>query len=197
MGELFAEIGHEIAVDPGKFGLEVVQFGLLVFVVWFVAVGFGKRRGMLVKMLEGRRARVSEAIGRARGMDSELAAAREKTAEITTAAHAEALAIVAEARRVSRAETKAARASADAEAAEIRAHAKEVLDAELAEMHVEIRDRLVDVVAHATRAILNEGLTMAEQRELIQNAVTNGIDRVDHSMPARASVAGGGEVAGP
>jgi hypothetical protein len=66
----------------------------------------------------------------------------------------------------------------------VRSRAKDVLDAELAEMHVEIRDRLVDVVAHATRSILNEGMTMAEQRELIQNTVTNGIGRMERSLPA-------------
>jgi F-type H+-transporting ATPase subunit b len=186
--ELFAEIGHEIAKDPFKYGMEVAQFAALVGIVYFVAVGIGKKRkGVLVNMLAKRRDRVAASIERAETADEQLASAQERAATALDDARAEAGAILADARKVAAVETAQVRSAADAEAAAIRAHAAEVLDAELAEMHVEIRDRLVEVVAHATRSILNEGLTMAEQRDLIQGAVSAGIDRVERALPAEAS----------
>lgn len=192
MGELFAEIAHEITADPTKFAIELVQFGILVAIVWMVAVGFGKRQGMVTKMLASRRERVGAGIARVKSADGVLESARTKAAESVAAGRKEAAATIADARRASRQEQADAKAAADAEAAQIRSRAKEVLDAELAEMHVEIRDRLVDVVSHATRSILNEGLTTAEQRDLIQNSVTGGIARVEHSLNGRSIDGGAG-----
>ena len=186
IGELFAEIAHEITVDPGKFGIELVQFALLVAIVWAVAVGFGKRKGIVVNMLAKRQDRVGVGIARMKSADGVLEDARVRAAEIKQAGRDEAARIVSEARATARQERAQSKSASDAEAAQIRSRAKEVLDAELAEMHVEVRDRLVDVVAHATRSILNEGLTMAEQRDLIQNTVTGGIDRMELSLAEHA-----------
>lgn len=185
MGELFSEIAHEITADPTKFAIEIVQFGILVGIVWMVAVGFGTRQGMVTKMLASRRERVGTGIARIKSADGVLESASMKAAEVVEAGRKEAAATIADARRAARAEHADAKAAADAEAAQIRARANEVLDAELAEMHVQIREALVDVVAHATRSILNEGLTMAEQRDLIQNSVSGGIARVERSLDGR------------
>ena len=49
-------------------------------------------------------------------------------------------------------------------------------------MHVEMRDRLVAVVAQATRSLLNEGMTPSEQRELIEGIVGSGLAELEKSM---------------
>jgi hypothetical protein len=48
-------------------------------------------------------------------------------------------------------------------------------------MHVEIRDRLVGVVAQSTRALLNEGVSPHEQRQLIQGIVSSEIGHLEES----------------
>jgi F-type H+-transporting ATPase subunit b len=184
MGELFAEIGHEISADPGKFIAELVQFVLLLGIIWAIAIGVGKHKGVLTGMLDRRRETVAGRIERAGGAETALAQARERTEEMLAEAHKEATAILREARANANAETTAAREAADDEALRIKQHAQDVLDNELAEMHVEIRDQLVDLVAGATRSILNEGLSAQEQRELIQDAVATGIDRIETGGPA-------------
>lgn len=179
MGELFAEIAHEIAVDPIKYIGEVIQFLLLAGIIYFVAIGLGKRRGMLVKMLDTRRERVAGALERARTADATLEEARGRATATAAAAKQEAAAIVRTARSTARTEKAAMLKAAQAEADAAREHASKVLERELAEMYIESRDRLVDLVAQATRSVLNEGLSIAEQRELVQHAVLDGVAHIE------------------
>jgi F-type H+-transporting ATPase subunit b len=179
MYELFAEIGYEITSAPFKFVAELVQFVLLLTIIYAVAIGFGKRKGMLIGILDKRRESVAGRIERAGGAEAALAHAHEDADAMIAQAQTEAAAIVSQAQSGALAEAATARDAADAEAARVRKHAQDVMDNEFAEMHVEIRDQLVDLVAGATRSILNESLSAQEQRELIQDAVASGIDRIE------------------
>jgi F-type H+-transporting ATPase subunit b len=187
--ELFAEIGREIAADPVKYGVEVLQFVILVALVWFVAMGLGKRKGMVVKILEGRRSRVASDLEGAAHAEERLESARAEAAEKVAAAKAESTRIVREARRMGRAETKSVLTAAKDEAAAMRRRAEEILEGERADMHRDVREQLVGLVALATRSILNESYSAAEQREMVQASVLAGIERIEDSAataPARA-----------
>jgi F0F1-type ATP synthase membrane subunit b/b' len=179
--EVLHEVFVEITADPSKFAIEVAQFLLLAGIVYFVAVGIGKRKGMVVNILAERRERVTGRVERAAHADEELARSLEAAAVRVATAKAEAVAIVREARATSRKLAKQTRATTDAEAAEIRARAVRLLEEERAEMHVEIRDRLVGVVAQSTRAMLNEGVSPHEQRQLIQGIMSSEIGRLEQS----------------
>jgi F0F1-type ATP synthase membrane subunit b/b' len=97
------------------------------------------------------------------------------------AAKSEAAAIVRQARSTARVLGRQSRATTDAEVAEIRERAARVLEEERDEMRVEIRDRLVGVVAQSTRAMLNEGLSPHEQRQLIQGILSTQISQLEES----------------
>lgn len=181
------ELVLEISADPGRFAIEVVQFFVLLAVGYVVMFGFGKRKGMVVNMLAERRRRIADRVERAGRADETLAVARADAATRLGDARTAASGILREARANAKASRRDIRAAADAEAEAIRTRAAAVLDEELAEMHVEIRDRLVGVVAQATRSMLNEGLSPQEQRELIQGVVSGGLDRLERSMSAEAA----------
>ena len=69
--ELLREAADEITGDPVKFVIELVQFGILLFIVKAVAFGMGGKPGMLTNMLSERRERVraqlEDAVERERG----------------------------------------------------------------------------------------------------------------------------------
>jgi len=185
MTEVLQEIAKEIGADPGKFVIEVVQFAVLLGIVYVVALGFGKRRGMVANMLVERRRRIEERVDRAAHAEETLAQARERAATALAEARAEAAAILREARASARTSRRDQRRAADAEADTIRSRARQVIDEERAEMAIEVRDRLVGVVAQATRGLLNEGLSPQEQRQLIQNIVSSEIERLDDALEKR------------
>ena len=189
MSEVLHEFVNEIAADPGKLVIEIVQFLILLGVVYVVAFGFGRRKGMVSNILSERRRRVAERVERAAHADELLAQAHEQAEAGLTAAHAEAATILREARVGARSSRRDARAAVDAEADTILSRAHKVLDEERAEMAVEVRDRLVGVVAQATRALLNEGLSAHEQRQLIQSIVSSEIDRMDATREKRPGAA--------
>ena len=181
MFEILHEVIAEIAADPGKFAIELVQFALVIATVYFVAFGLGRRKAMFANMLAERRESIAGRVERGAHAADELGRSREEAAARIAAAKSEATAIVREARTTARRLSKQTRATTDAEAAEIRERAARVLQEERAEMHVEIRDRLVGVVAQSTRALLNEGVSPQEQRQLIQGIMASEIGHLEES----------------
>lgn len=179
IGELFAEIAHEITAEPMRFAVEVIQFVLLLLIVKAVALGFGKRKGFVTNILAERRNRIEARIEAASHSAERLADARRQAEERISVARGSAAHILLDARAEGRqvVQTALSQAAAETEAAQKRA--QETLDTELEEMHVEVRDKLVDLVAGATRSILSETHTPSEQRALIQKAISQGLDRMD------------------
>jgi F-type H+-transporting ATPase subunit b len=178
--EVIAEGLHEITADPVKYAVELAQFAVLVVLIKAVAFGIGKRRGFVTSALIRHQENIVSRLEAATQAEEHLASAQEHAAQMIEDAREEASRIVGDAGKTAKADKAQARADADAEADSIRAHAQRILDDELAEMNVEVRDRLVDLVARATRSVLNEGFSSAEQRELIQKVVSSGIDRMEY-----------------
>ena len=82
MLEVLEEALHEIQHDPVTFVIELVQFALLVFIIWAVAIGRGKRQGMLVKMLADRRERIATELEEASERETEAASAPKRAVQL-------------------------------------------------------------------------------------------------------------------
>ena len=174
--ELLAEIQHEIVSDPTKFAIELVQFALLLAIVWVVAVGFGKRRGFVKNMLVERRQNVASELEMANGAEDALVSAQQDAAAAVTQARAEAKRTMAEARKQAKAQRASAAKGADREAEALRDHGRQLVEMERQEMLADARERLLEVVGSATRHILSERLSPAEQRALVQHAIMSGLE---------------------
>ncbi len=61
-------------------------------------------------------------------------------------------------------------------AARIEERAESALATEQQEMLLELREQLVELVSSATRSIMNEKLTVSEQRTLIENTIVGSMD---------------------
>jgi len=169
--EIFSEIAHEISSEPMRFLAEILQFGILVLIVWFIAVGFGAKRGFVRNMLAERRQRTYDHIEESLRSSGTLEEARQVSTSRVRAARAEARRIVGAAKREAAKLETASKEEADSEAERIHARVEETLATELDEMHAELREELVELVAQATRRMLNERMTVAEQRRLIEEHV--------------------------
>jgi F0F1-type ATP synthase membrane subunit b/b' len=180
MIELLTAVVHEIALDPLKFAIELVQFAVLLLIIKAVAFGFGKTsKGFLGNMLVERRKRVEAQIARIDAADDGLVFARK-----------EAKAEIAHARAAARAQLKEARATAEQEAIdaeqatsteveEILKQARENLDRERSETLSGIHSQLVDVVVMATRQMLDQGLAPQAQREMVRRTILESLDDLD------------------
>lgn len=179
MQELIAEIVHEVSAEPVTFAIELVQFGLLVFLIKAVAFGFRGKRGMVTGMLADRRENIGMRLADAASAAEELIAAREVAGERLSTARAEAREFVAQARASAEEEAAAVLANLEGEVTELRRQAEETLEKERAEMLGDVHEQLVDLVTMATRAVLEEGYTPSEQRQLIQRSVMESLDNLE------------------
>jgi F-type H+-transporting ATPase subunit b len=177
--ELLREIVREIAAKPVTFVVELVQFGVLVGIVWAVVVGFGEKRGMVANMLAERRRRIEEELLEADSAGAELQAARELALKRARAAHTEARKVVADAKHAADEEREATLATTEAEAEELRRQAEDTLAKERSEMLGHVQEQLVDLVTMSTRQILDEGFSAAEQRTMIQQAIAESLDELE------------------
>jgi len=179
--EILAEIRLEVVEEPLRLILEFVQFALLIVIVWVVAVGFGKRRGFVVNMLSERSERVSGEIEVASHAAENLALAQNTAREQVESADAAARQLLDTARADAEQIESTARTEADAEARRITERAESALATETEEMQLELREELVSIVAQATRSILNEKMSVSEQRALIESSILASIGPEDES----------------
>jgi F0F1-type ATP synthase membrane subunit b/b' len=195
IGELLHEVRVEITAAPTTFAIEVAQFALLLAIIWVVGFGVGKRNGFLKNMLAERQQRVAADLERSDGSAATLEAARQKAAQEVSDAHAAAKKMLAEARRKAKEEREKAQVAAEREAEGVREHAKQLLEMERGEMLADARERLLEVVGSATRHILSERLSPAEQRALVQRAIMANLESspaADDGVPTGAAAPGAG-----
>jgi F0F1-type ATP synthase membrane subunit b/b' len=181
---------EEITANYVKFGVELLQFALLATGFWVLAIGYGKRRGILVNAVDRRAQETTADLALVASAPSIVEAAHADAVRIRSEAHAQAEGLVREATMEAEAVRRDAAASAAHESAGILERADMAVQTEFAEMHAEIRDELVNIVADATRSVMNERLSLPEQRELIQNAILDsvgkGAEKKGASSKARA-----------
>jgi F0F1-type ATP synthase membrane subunit b/b' len=134
MREVLSEAWHEIAADPVRYLIELVQFCLLVFGVKAVAFGIGKRKGIVTNLLAERRERVRSALERAEAAPSELAEARHGAEAALATARASRRRVLADAKKRAVEEEAALLSSAEQEAAALLRQADEALAKERSEI---------------------------------------------------------------
>jgi F-type H+-transporting ATPase subunit b len=182
--EILVEFGAEVTSAPLRLAAEVVQFVILAGIVWVVAFGFGKRKGFVSNMLAERREAVFARIEEADGAPHALATAKQESAASTRSARAKARALVAQAKKDAVALETTTAEETNAEAERIVERAQAALETEREEMLLEVREQLIEIVSAAARAMMNEKMSVAEQRKLIESAITDSIE----SEPAAAGV---------
>ncbi|HET6350698.1 MAG TPA: ATP synthase F0 subunit B [Coriobacteriia bacterium] len=174
LGELFAEVVKEMRTTT--YVIELVQFAVLVGIVWVVAVGFGKRSGFVKNMLAERHAKTLADLDAARVAPDALERERAYAAAHKKSARAEARHLLnnvkAEVAKVEAEEHE----RVDTDAAALLTRADETLATETEEMHAEVREQMVDLVTRATRRILNERMTLSDQRRLIEEHVSQAVE---------------------
>jgi F0F1-type ATP synthase membrane subunit b/b' len=174
---------EEVGGNPIKFGVELVQFAILAVGFWFLAIGFGKRRGILVNAVDRQAQKTTAELALVDSAPSIVESAHVDAERIRTQARAEADGMVREATMEAESIRRDAAASADAESSAILERAEVAVQTEIAEMEAEVRDTLVNIVADATRSVMNEQLSLPEQRELIQHAILASVGHGSGQTP--------------
>jgi len=183
-GEIASEMGHELSASPVRMIAEVVQFALLIAIIWVVAMGWGKRKGFVANMLAERAERTGREIETASHASGDLVSAEETARDCLAAADIEARRLVETARADAEQIEATACEEADAEARRTTERATEALASEMEEMRTALREELVSIVAQATRSILSEKLSVAEQRAAIESAIVASLG-ADASPPVQ------------
>jgi F-type H+-transporting ATPase subunit b len=180
--EIYSEILHEYSAYPVRMIAEAVQFVLLIVIVWVVAMGWGKRKGFVANMLTERAERTDREIETASHAGEDLEIAEASARDRADRTQAEARMLVETARTDAEQLEATAREEADIEARRTTERAKTALATETEEMRSELREELVSIVAQATRSILSEKMSVAEQRTSIESAISAslGADASEH-----------------
>lgn len=181
--EILSEIAAEISAEPLKFLLELLQFGILLLLIYAIAWGFGLRRGFLRNMLTERAAKLDARLSLALHSGDELEHAKQLSALRMRTARSEGRDLLAEARRQAAELTSHLKEQTDSEADRVLARVDEALETEMAEMKADVREQLVDLVAQSTRQVLNERLTVAEQRQLIEEHIIASVTPEGNESP--------------
>ena len=184
--EILVSMGEELTSAPLRVVAEFVQFAVLAAIVWVVGFGFGERRGFITNMLSERHIAVGECVQEALASEKSLVDAKRDAGEKERVARAEARRIVSEAKHDAEKTEQDARADAESEATLVTRRAETALVTERADMQLELRDRLIEAVASATRAIMDEQMTVSEQRTLIESAIAASVEPNGRGKTVRA-----------
>lgn len=171
MSELLAVALREITDNPLAYGAEVVQFVLLVTIVWQLA------RRAAGKTLAERRRRVIAEVEQANAAPRQRAEADERAAAILAQARSEAERVAEQAAAAADVARREGRERIEREAAGAVAAAEEALVAERARATREASDRLVELIGVVVRRFL-ETLPESERRVLTQRLILERLKEV-------------------
>lgn len=178
--EAFSEtltlIAEEVAADPMRLVLEFVQFAILMVAFYVLAIGFGKRKGIIVNALDRHAGQVDEELAFISSAPRQLADAEVESKRILEESQEESTRLVAQAEEQAATLRAESKAQVDVEVAAILDGAKGALDMELSELQAGMRDSLISIVAEATRSVMNEHLSLPEQRDLIERSILASIE---------------------
>ncbi len=173
--EIMTEVIGEITADPLGYLLELAQFAILVFLVYAIAIGIRGRRGVLTGMISDRAVKTSTRLSGVGHSTDELQHAKKLASLRVRTARADARQMLTDARREAAENELKVHGAVEAEAQRVIERVDEALATEEAEMQAEVREELVDLVAQATRQLLNERMSVGEQRRLIEEHVLSSI----------------------
>ena len=159
--ELFAKLGID-------WRLLIAQ--LVNFVILFTALTFLLYKP-IVSALDKRRAKVIESIANAEKIGEELKRAGVESERIVAASRVEAARISSETTKQAEAMRLAAMEKTKVEVAGIIASGKAQLGAERDAMMSEVRRAAATLIANATEKVINEKMTSAKDKSLIEKAL--------------------------
>ena len=159
--ELFDKLG----IDWRLLVAQLVNFAVLITALTFFLFK------PIIKALDKRRAKISESLENAERIGEELKRAGKESERIITDARLEAQRIAAEAAKQSETARLAAIDRTKTEVAGIIASGKAQLASERDQMTAEVRRAAAELVAMATEKVINEKLTLAKDKHLIEKAL--------------------------
>lgn len=182
MSELLQGAVGEITASPLRFAAEVAQAAALIALLAWAA------RRAIAKRLGRRRQEIETALREADRAALEADALLAEERSVLARAEAEGPAIVRRATEEAEREASAANAALEGEAEALLRQAREAVEAERSRTRRESAERLVRVTAVAARRYLDEVLTDAERRALMEKAIAESLDEL--ARHARAPPAG-------
>ena len=177
--ETLNAIMRDLQGEPFVILGEVIQFAILAAAVWFLAVGFGKRQGLLKSRLVKRQANLGSQLELVLAAPSRAEEATLRAGELAEEARTTVASTGSSAKQEADEIERRIHEEADTEAERISRHVDEALASENERMIAEVRARLVDTVAQATRSVMSGALSVPEQRRLIETAVVAAMSAED------------------
>jgi F-type H+-transporting ATPase subunit b len=159
--ELFAKLGID-------WRLLIAQ--LVNFVILFTALTFLLYKP-LIAALDKRRAKIAESLANAEKIGDELTRANAESERIVAASRVESLRISSEAAKRAEALRVTAVEKTRNEVSEIIASGKAQLGAERDAMMSEVRRAAAELIALATEKVINEKMTSAKDKSLIEKTL--------------------------
>ncbi|MBI2592018.1 F0F1 ATP synthase subunit B [Candidatus Saccharibacteria bacterium] len=167
----FAEAdGSSSGLGAFNINLKAFVFQLITFVIVLLVI----RRWVLppvLKTLEDRRRTLEQSLTHAKETEEALAKAEIRAEEIIARARAAADEALAEAKRAAGGIIADAEAVASQRAALIIKETESNLSQEYAKLHKQLRGELAELVAEATKKIIDEKLSPQHDRSLIERAI--------------------------
>ena len=161
-GGRVAEIASTFGVDWPHLAAQVISFAIICALLYWLAYE------PVLRMLEERRKQIAQGLANAEKINATLAAIETQRQEVMTAAHAEAVRLIEEARDVARRvkEQETQRALAAAEQIVEKAH--DAAAQEHTRMMAELRREVGKLVVKTTAAVTGKILSADDQRRLAE-----------------------------
>jgi F-type H+-transporting ATPase subunit b len=160
------ELIHKLGIDWKILIAQMINFGLVVFVLWKFAYK------PIIAMLEQRTAKIEGGVKNAERVEQELKDIMVRRDEELKKARQESQAIVEQARRDGEGLRAELRQAAETEAQKILTQTRQSMAAEKDQMMQEAKGELAVMVKMAAEKVLSEKLDDASDAKLIQAAVT-------------------------
>ena len=173
MKELIQEVLRQITGEPLIFAVELVQFILLVLIIWFLLpriVGRG---------LKERRKRIAAEVEKADQADAAYAKAQQQAAALVAAARADARRTIEATRTAAQDERRAGLDRAEQEANAILLQAGQAIETEKGRVASEASEQLVALITLVTRRFIEESLTESERKAVTQKLILASLNEME------------------
>ena len=173
MRELIQEVLNEIAGEPFRFGVEFLQFLILVVMMRFLLVR------SVGPALKKRRERIAAEVEKADQADAAYAAAQQQAAALVAEAGAEARRTIEAAKAAAHDEREAGLDQAEQGARAILLQAEQAIEAEKVKVTGEASEELVTLITQVARRFIEESLSENERRAVTQKLILSSLKELE------------------
>jgi F0F1-type ATP synthase membrane subunit b/b' len=175
MNELIREVLHEIAAEPLRFAVEIMQFLLLTLIIRLIL------QRVVGPNLKERRERIAAEVEKADRADAAYAEAQQQTVALVAEARAKAQQVIEAAKAAAQEERTIGLARVDEEADAILLQAKQTIETETGKVTSEASEQLVMLITQVTRRFLEEAMTENERQEVTQKLILSSLNKTEGS----------------